>query len=174
MSESCHHEEEANYVYICEESAGGPKNSDHTISFLKSFLFEDFLQRFPWIRHVCFLDNSRITKAQCLINWGVEVVNQGLLESLEFSYLVVGHTKFAPDCLFSRIANTFYVNDVFNIYELGETVSKYASPRIFEASDLLCYKSRISPKYSAIQGITKLRDFFIVHSRLHACARKLF
>eukprot|EP00475_Leptophrys_vorax_P037503 TRINITY_DN6476_c0_g1_i2.p1 TRINITY_DN6476_c0_g1~~TRINITY_DN6476_c0_g1_i2.p1 ORF type:complete len:527 (+),score=129.96 TRINITY_DN6476_c0_g1_i2:456-2036(+) len=160
----CHHDvvDNHNYVYLCDELAGGPKNSDHTITFLHSFLFDDFLQRFSWIRKVCiFLDNSRITKAQYLINWGAEVVSRGLLDKIEFSYLVVGHTKFCPDGLFARVANSFYVKDVFNIYELAEVVGLYASPRIFKSADLLSYKSKISPKYTAIQGITKLRDFVI-------------
>ena len=41
---------------------------------------------------------------------------------VRFIYLTVGHTKFAPERLFSSIAKTFYNSDVYCIEMLDHVV----------------------------------------------------
>ena len=41
--------------------------------------------------------------------------------------MVAGHTKFDPDRLFSHIAKAFNSADIFNITQLAELISQYAS-----------------------------------------------
>lgn len=65
-----------------------------------------------------FLDNATSTnKNRYLIRWAIELVQQSRLDHVRLPFMVVGHTKFAPDRLFSRISNSYNSSDVFNIGE---------------------------------------------------------
>ena len=55
----------------------------------------------------------------------LEVVEQRVFQYLCVSFMVSGHTKFAPD-LFGKIAKAFYAADVFNVIELEQLVQQFA------------------------------------------------
>ena len=77
------HSEEKSTVYLFDERIG-PKNTDHTISF--------------------FLDNATSTnKNKYLFSWAMEVVSREEVDHIHISFMIAGHTKFTPDCLFSQI-----------------------------------------------------------------------
>ena len=87
-----HSEKASNHTYICDELAAGPKNTDHTISFLNHFID---MQIDSWVKNITFcLDNAKICKCKYLLAWADQLVNQGRFKSIRFIYLVVGHTKF--------------------------------------------------------------------------------
>ena len=46
------------------------------------------------------------------------MVDSRKLDNICFCFLVAGHTKFAPDCLFALTAKAYNKADVFNIEEL--------------------------------------------------------
>ena len=41
----------------------------------------------------------------------IELVQHRVLQYLRISFMVPGHTKFAPDLLFSQIAKSYYKSD---------------------------------------------------------------
>lgn len=48
----------------------------------------------------------------------LEVVQHRVLQYLRVSFMIPGHTQFAPDVLFPKIAKAFYAAGVFNEAEL--------------------------------------------------------
>ena len=97
-------------VYMFDEHIG-PKNTDHTISYLTKYI-----SSLPnWVRRVhIFLDNASSTNKNCyMMSWAYEMVQQRRVDFLRISFLIAGHTKFSPDLLFSKIAQTYNRSDVF-------------------------------------------------------------
>ena len=115
-----------------------------------------------WVRHLTLcLDNARICKNQYLVAWTVELVEKKMFDSVRFIYLTVGHTKFAPDHLFSSIAKTFYNSDVFCIEMLHSIAQKYATSLVFTSRLMQHWKTALEQKYTAIPGITEMRDILV-------------
>ena len=147
------------YAYLCDEVAAGSKSTDHTISF-----FDHFIQMHidDWVRHICFcLDNAKICKNQYLVAWAFEMVEKKKFDTIRFIYLTVGHTKFAPDRLFSSIAKTFYNSDVFSIEMLDSIVQQYAISHVFTSSQIKQWRVSLEEKYSGIRGISEMHDIYI-------------
>jgi len=82
-------------------------------------------------------------------------------ETVCFIYLTVGHTKFAPDRLFSSIAKTFYNSDIFCIEMLNNIVQQYATSHVFISSQIKQWRASLEQKYSGIQGISEMHDICI-------------
>lgn len=155
-----HSRKTSNHTYICDELAAGPKNTDHTISFLNHFIDTEVDS---WVKNITFcLDNAKICKCKYLLAWADQVVNQGRFKSIRFFYLVVGHTKFEPDRLFSSIARTFYVRDVFCIEMLQAIALLYSSCHIFTSKQIFQWRSTLEEKYIALTGINSFHDFITV------------
>lgn len=155
-----HSKKASNHTYICDELAAGPKNTDHTISFLHHFIDT---QIDSWVKNVTFcLDNAKICKCKYLLAWADHIVNQGRFKSIRFFYLVVGHTKFEPDRLFSSIARTFYTRDVFCIEMLQAIALLYSSSHVFTSKQIFQWRSALEEKYIALTGINSLHDFIIL------------
>ncbi len=96
---------------------------------------------------------------------------------LRISFLIAGHTKFTPDLLFSKVAQTYNRNDVFNTEELKEVISPYAEVIIDEGEMVHDWRSPLSEKFSKLPGIRSLHDFIYVRhpitSSVVARTRKL-
>ncbi len=107
------------------------------------------------------LDNARICKNQYLVAWAVELVEKKRFDSVRFIYLTVGHTKFAPDILFSAIAKTFCNSDVFCIEMLHCIAQQYATSLVFTSRLMQHWKAALQKKYTAIPGITEMRDIMV-------------
>lgn len=73
----------------------------------------------------------------------------------------VGHTKFKPDKLFASIAKTFYDRDAFCIEMLQAICELYSVTHTFSSGDIFQWRSCLEDKYSAVPGITLLRDFIV-------------
>ena len=73
-----------------------------------------------------FLDNTCSTnKNYYLMSWAYEIVQQQKLQFLRVLFLLAGHTKFSPNLLFSKVAQSYICSDVFNTDELKD-ISPYA------------------------------------------------
>ena len=149
------HANELSSVFLFDERVG-PKNTDHTISYLC-----EYLSKLPtWIHRVhLFLDNTSSTNKNCfLMAWAYEMIQQSKLSFLRISFLIAGHTKFAPDLLFSKIAQTYNRSDVFNTKELRDVISIYADVTVDEGA-IVCDWRNAMTKYSKLPGIRSLHDF---------------
>ena len=113
------HRDESGHLYLLNETVG-PKNTDHSFSYLLHYLKSSgkFLS---WVRRVhIFMDNAGSTnKNQFMMAATLEVLQQNILDYFRISFMVAGHTKFVPDQLFSLTARDFYASDVFNERKLS-------------------------------------------------------
>ena len=155
------HRDDSNYVSVFDERVG-PKNTDHTVSLLSYYLFHSGLVP-EWVKCVCiFLDNATSTnKNRYRIGWAIELVQQSRLDHVRLPFMVVGHTKFAPDRLFSRISNSYNSSDVFNIGEIVAIAEQYATATEEDGMRILKWRQELDKKYTELDGIRKYHDFVI-------------
>jgi len=137
------HRDNAGHCYLFSECIG-PKNTDHTVSYIFHYLKST--NKIPdWVKRVhLFLDNAGSTnKNQYLMGSVFEVVERGLFNYFRVSFMVAGHTKFAPDRLFALLAKKYYSSDVFNqlqlidVYEQHSTVT-FDDGRIVRGCNFWC------------------------------------
>ena len=102
------HRVENGTVYIFDERAG-PKNTDHTASYLLHFL-QNMMP--SWVTRVHInLDNACSTnKNAFLVSWAMELIQQGKEDFWCISFMIAGHKKFEPDRL---TAKAYASSDVF-------------------------------------------------------------
>ena len=55
-----------------------------------------------------------------MMGWAYEMVLNKRVDFLRLSFLIAGHTKFAPDALFSKIARSYNRSDIFTTEELKD------------------------------------------------------
>eukprot|EP00171_Calliarthron_tuberculosum_P023270 IDg23270t1 len=109
-----------NYVYVCDETIAGDKDSNHVCSFLFDYVERIVQPRARFLR--LYLDSAPYFKSKFIVWWTAEMVIRGRFQRVVMSYVVPGHTKFEPDVLFSQISNRFYRKDVFQTSELLHVV----------------------------------------------------
>ena len=89
------------------------------------------------------------------------MVQQKKFDTVRFIYLTVGHTKFAPDHLFSSVAKTFYNSNVFYMEMLDSIVQQYATTHVFTLNHIKQWRASLQQKYSGIQGISEMHDTYV-------------
>ena len=93
----------------------GPKNSDHTISYILHYIKSENVPSCIKRVHL-FMDNAGSTnKNMYIMGATMEVVHEDLFHFFRISFMVAGHTKFDPDRLFSNIARAFNQSDVLTL-----------------------------------------------------------
>ncbi len=167
------HCDNSGYIFLFDERIG-PKNTDHTLSYLEKRIQETTAQ-YPWISRVLvFLDNATSTnKNRYLFSWDMEKVEQGQLDYIRFCFMVAGHTKFTPDRLFAQIANSYNKEDVFTMSELQAICSSHAHTTVDDGTAVLQWRESISTKYSDLPGVHKHHDFLIARGANGSVAMKL-
>lgn len=150
------HAQNSSSVYLFDERVG-PKNTDHTISYLC-----DYFSKLPWIRRVhLFLDNTSSTNKNCyMMAWAYEMIQHRKLSFIRISFLIAGHTEFSPDLLFSRISQTYNKSNVFTTQELKDVIARYADVVVDDGS-IVCDWRNAMAKYSKLPGICSLHDFIL-------------
>jgi hypothetical protein len=80
-------------LFMTDAREDGAKTSDRLLSYLCILISA--------IPHGCTLntygDNAATIKSRYLVGWAGEMVSSWRLESLTMRFMVLGHTKFAPD-----------------------------------------------------------------------------
>ena len=87
-----------------------------------------------------------------------KMIQQEKLCVRRVSFLIAGHTKFSPDLLFLKIAQSYNRSDVFNTVELSGIISQFADI-IIDDGDIVCAWRNPMNKYSRLPGIRSLHDF---------------
>ena len=159
------HSNDQSTLYIFDETVG-PKNTDHTISLLMRYMNGERLPSCVKRWHI-FLDNTGSTnKNAYFMGWGMEMIQNGSIDYLRFSFLVAGHTKFDVDRIFSVTAKAYNASDVFNTQELLAVMSQSdkISGAIVDGDSILSWRDKVSQKYSKLPGIRDLHDFLIIQN----------
>ena len=111
------------------------------------------------------MDNTGSTnKNQFMMAATMEVVQQNIIDYFRISFMVAGHTKFAPDLLFSVTARDFYSSDVFNERELLAVMEQHASVVIDSGRIVRVWRDTVAAKYSNLPGIRGLHDFLVLRN----------
>ena len=156
------HRDESSAAYIFDERVG-TKTADHTISYILHYLKS--AGKVPsWVTRLhVFLDNAGSTnKNQYLMSSCMELVQHRVLQYLRISFMVPGHTKFAPDLLFSQIAKSYYKSDVFNETDLQLVVEQFSFVMIDNGGIVRTWREKVGEKYSNLPGIRDLHDFLTI------------
>ena len=101
-------------------------------------------------------------KQEYLFAWAMELVSSGRVDYIRVSFMVAGHTKFAPDRLFSAIGSAYKAADVFTINDLNEICAQSATAHIENVGDVFTWRNYLGLKYSDLPGVRKLHDFLVV------------
>ena len=120
------HRDGSGHCYLFSELIG-PKNTNHVISYIFHYLRT--INKVPvWVRRVhIFLDNAGSTnKNQYLMGSVYEAVERELFNYFRVSFMIAGHTKFAPDRLFAILAKNYYSSDVFNEKQLVDVYRQHS------------------------------------------------
>ena len=149
-------------MYLFDERIG-PKNTDHTVSFLTHF-WHTVSQQHPWINCLAiFLDNATSTnKNKYLFSWAMEMVSSGELDHIHISFMIADHTKFAPNRLFSTIGCAYKTEDVFTIGDLKSICDRSATCHIETGEQILTRRNTLGEKYSDLPGVRRYHDFLVV------------
>ena len=156
------HRDESSTVYVFDERVGS-KTADHTVSYILHYL-KSTGQVPSWVTRVhIFLDNAGSTnKNQFLMSSCLELVQHRVLQYLRISFMIPGHTKFAPDLLFSRIAKSYYKSDVFNKDDLQLIAQQFSHVVIDHGGIVRMWREKVGEKYSSLPGIRELHDFVTI------------
>ena len=92
----------------------------------------------------------------------MELVSSGRVDYIRVSFMLAGHTKFAPDRLFSAIGSAYKAADVFTINDLNEICVQSATAHIENGGDVFTWRNYLGLKYSDLPGVRKLHDFLVV------------
>ena len=146
-------------AYIFSEEIG-PKNTDHTISFLVNHI-QKVHQDYPWIKRLCiFMDNAGSTnKNRFMFAWTMDAIHSGLMDSIHIGFMVAGHTKFDPDRMFSAIANGYNHSDIFNIRELCSLCQLYSTAEVSDGSIVYPWREYLKQKYTELSGIRRYHGY---------------
>ena len=80
----------------------------------------------------------------------MEMVNTRRIDHIHISFMVAGHTKFAPDRLFSITGGAYKAADVFNIEDLKQICQQGAVTFIMEGDGVYAFRELMGAKYSAL------------------------
>ena len=75
-----------------------------------------------------------------------------------FIRILAGHTKFSPDLVFAKIAQTYNRSDVFCTEDLKQVIAAHAEVVVDEGEIVHDWRTNLT-KYSKLPGIRSLHDF---------------
>lgn len=76
-----------------------------------------------------------------------EVVERGIFDYLRVSFMIVGHTKFAPDRAFAILAKNVYSSDVFNEQKLISVYQQHADVIFDQGGIVRCWREVVTKTY---------------------------
>ena len=92
----------------------------------------------------------------------MEMVSSGELDHIHISFMIAGHTKFAPDRLFSTIGCAYKTEDVFIIGDLKSICDRSSTCHIETGEQILTWRNTLGEKYSDLPGVRRYHDFLVV------------
>lgn len=90
------------------------------------------------------------------------LVSLGILDVVWISFMVPGHTKFAPDLVARAIAGVYNKVDVFNMGMLLECAQRCSSAQSYDADTMYHWKECTKQLFGAVDNIMSYRQFFIL------------
>ena len=85
----------------------------------------------------------------------------GEIDHIHVSFMVAGHTNFAPDHLLSTVGSTYNREDTFTIHELKSICDQCATTCIVDGEQVYTWRDTLGVRYSDLPGVRKY-DFLVV------------
>ena len=165
-------------AYITDEYQDGSKSADHLLSYLEHVVRElppDVTELTIWG------DNAATIKSRYLAGWATELMARAdtRLSELHLRFMLPGHTKFAPDALFSVLSGRFREDDSCSAEDLARQAMRLVSTSsdpdttaaaqggrgtrlrayVFNADRIGDYRASLDTRYNALPGIRNVRHF---------------
>ena len=110
------------------------------------------------------MDNACSANKNCYaMAWAIEMVQQEKLDFIWISFMIAGHTKFAPVLLFSKVSQPFSRSDGFSTKELVEVAGQFATVTHDEGNVVRQWRTNLE-RYSKFPGIRDKHDFIFVRN----------
>ena len=93
--------------------------------------------------------------------WALEMDQHQKLDFIRISFMIIGHTKFSVDQVFSRISQSYSQSDIFNTMELASCIGRYADTIVDQGEIMQNWRDSLK-KYTKLPGIRNLHDFIFV------------
>jgi hypothetical protein len=118
----------------------------------------------PFVRNLLLqMDNCVGTnKSQFFFGGLAILVLLGILDSIEFAFMFVGHTKFKPDVICRHIAGQYHINDVFNLGMLMACIAPVATCVAYNEEMLRTWKESSKVLFTDVPNITLYRYFMLI------------
>ncbi len=100
----------------------GKTNSNHVTSVLDHGIKEKKKTGVNNRKLRVNLDNCSVNKCYMLIRYGIELIRLKIYDSVEFCFMVAGHTKFSPDRMFGWLSGVLKVVDIFELSDVATAV----------------------------------------------------
>ena len=94
------------------------------------------------------------------------MVQQQKLQFIRISFLLAGHTKFSPDLLFSKVAQSYNRSDVFNTDELKDIISPYAKVIVDDGTIVGDWREVLSQNTQSYLGSENFMTLFMSYTLL--------
>lgn len=104
-----------------------------------------------------------------LFSWGMELAHQRTLDYMRFCFMDAGHTKFAPDRLFTKVSNSYNRHNVFTIGELKDICDLHAQTTIEDGVSTVA----LSSSRHIFWPIYLVHDYPIAHSHDQSVVMKV-
>eukprot|EP00835_Amoeboradix_gromovi_P006005 NODE_636_length_5742_cov_0.129364.p1 type:complete len:572 gc:universal NODE_636_length_5742_cov_0.129364:942-2657(+) len=152
------HHRQMNYIYREDQ---GKKASNNVATLLLDYIYcLPKEQRLNLILHAdnCVGQNKNNTILK-LLSW---LCLLGKCNTIEFKFMMKGHTKFSPDSCFGHIKKKFARENVYTLNQLKsvvETSSVTNECKIFPGHRFKDYRSKLDLIFEDISGIAKYHVF---------------
>ena len=151
-----------NALCFADEVTVGYKDTNHVLSFLEAYLSKRVDDCHKHL--ILAVDGAAYFKNSTIIAWASEQVRKKRFNKVTLRWLVVGHTKFEPDQLFSSVSARLKQHELVNVDEIMRRVESLALMSLVlkathSPSTDLCavqmkdFKGSLSQAYGKLKGI---------------------
>jgi hypothetical protein len=118
--------EQTGVVYLFSQRHG-KTNSNHVASILDDVVNKKKKSGVNNRKLRVNFDNCSVNKCYLLCRFAVELIRSGRYDSVEFAFMVAGHTKFGPDRMFGWLSTVLKNVDIFEVTDIAMEVEKAQS-----------------------------------------------
>ena len=126
---------------MIEEGAAVGKGANATISYIHHFFVRHSLRETDVHLHA---DNCAGQNKNNYFLWYLAWrIPTELHQSIKYSFLIAGDTKFGPDCCFGILKKAYKVSFISSIYELAQMVDTSSNTGVNKAQLVVTHDGRV-------------------------------
>ena len=127
--------------YLIDEAAAVGKGANATISYVHHFFVRHGLGETDVHLHAdSWAGQNKNNYFLCYLAWRIATE---LRQSIKYSFLIAGHTKFGPDRCFGILKKAYKVSFISSIYELAQMVDTSSNTGVNKAQLVAMHDGRV-------------------------------